>query len=59
MFGRKLLVSFADGEGLRTLNETSRPFGIFLDIHEWRSLPPTRPRLRLRGVDALALLADF
>ena len=37
MFGRELLVTFADGERLRALNETPRPFGIFFDIH--RNLP--------------------
>jgi hypothetical protein len=34
VFGRKLLVPFADGERLGALNETLRPFGIFFDIHD-------------------------
>jgi hypothetical protein len=53
MFGRKLLVSFADGEGLRTLNETSRPFGIFLDIHDGYlpvAKPPLMPAAVANGV---------
>jgi hypothetical protein len=37
MFGRKLLVPFADGERLGALDETARPFGIFFDVH--RNLP--------------------
>ena len=33
MFGRKLLVPFADGERLGALNEPPRPFGIFFNVH--------------------------
>ena len=48
MFGRKLLISFADGERLGALNETARPFGIFFNVHgNLRFAKPLRASCRL------------
>ncbi len=33
MLGGDALVEFADGDGLRSLNEAARPVGKFFDIH--------------------------
>ena len=37
MLGRELLMALAQGKGLRGLDESTRTFGVFLDIHA--SLP--------------------
>ena len=44
MLGGELLVALAQRQGLRGLDETARPLGEFLEIHQ--SLPRARPRRR-------------